>query len=130
MYDRNKFRNWMTDISHAATYQCYDGLFYGEEGAKRFARECGAALPDFSRTEKDLQDMCSSTYSGICVIAYNLRPPIDSKEWRKGLYEGINKAMQIKPVPIPENYRPMNRGLDSSPDSYKAMWRGQGRSIE
>ena len=99
----------MADISHAATYQCYDGLYYGEEGAKRFARECGAALPDFSRTEKDLRAMCSSTYSGICVIAYRLRPPIDATEWQNGLNEGINKAMQIKPVPIPENYRPMNR---------------------
>lgn len=129
MYDRNEFRNWMTELSHAAMLQCHDGLYAGADGCKRFARETGAALPNFSRVEKDLRDMCSSTYSGICVIAYRLKPPIDAKEWYNSLREGIGKAMEIKPVPVPENYQPAKRGLDSSPDSYKAVWRGERRSI-
>lgn len=117
----------MSELSNAAMWQCHDGLYVGVEGCKRFARETGAALPDFSRDEKDLKDMCSSTYSGICVIAYQLKPPINANEWYKNLRVGVSKAMEIKTIPIPENYKPVERGLDSSPDSYKAVWRGKGR---
>lgn len=70
--------------------------------------------------------MKTSTYSGICVIAYNLRPPIDAKDWCKGLDEGINAALAIKQVPKPDNYRPAYRMSMGEIEETKARWRAKG----
>ena len=65
-----------------------DGLYSGVEGAKRFARECGPALLDFENPK----GLISGTYSGICVRAYNLKPPIAAKEWAAELIKGMERA--------------------------------------
>ena len=84
------FSDWMSSVARAATRHCLDptGLYYGPEGAKRLARECGPALLDFADGERN----ASSTYSGICVIAYDLKPPIDAKVWLRELKKGMEKA--------------------------------------
>lgn len=124
------FNRWMREIANAAVRHCHDGMYVGEDGAKRFAREVGVALPDFSKDDKDLRYMMPSTYSGICVIAYDLRPPIDSKVWFTEMRKGIKAALEVVPVPMPEDYKPAPLRLDSSPDSYKAMWAGDAREGE
>lgn len=125
------FNRWMRTEVQACMRHCHDGeLYAGEDGARRFAREVGACLPDFSKDEKDLQDMMSSTYSGICVIAYQLKPPVDAKAWFAEMRKGIQAALEIVPVPMPENYKPRPVGTDSSPEGYKARWRGEAMKGE
>ena len=84
------FTAWMSRVSSAAKHLCLqeDGLYYGVEGAKRFARECGPALLDFPDGEKQ----AAATYSGICVRAYDLRPPIDAGIWLTELKKGMSRA--------------------------------------
>lgn len=84
------FGIWMTRVRLAAMRHCLDpdGLYYGPEGAKRLARECGPALLDFPNPES----LIASTYSGICVTAYDLRPPIDASTWLDELRKGMNRA--------------------------------------
>lgn len=89
------FDDYMSRIRSAAKRHCMleDGVFYGKDGAKRFARECGPALVDFSSDPRNIQDMISSTYSGICVIAYGLKPPINAGEWFKAMREGVENEL-------------------------------------
>lgn len=87
------FGEWMVRTRIAASRHCYgDGIFAGVEGAKRFARECGPALLDFEDAKHSAESLAQNTYSGICVIAYQLRPPIDAKEWLKNIREGCERA--------------------------------------
>ena len=90
MTDNASFLNWMTNVRLAAMRHCLDenGIYHGVEGAKRLARECGPALLDFPDGEKYI----SSTYSGICVMAYDLRPPIDADVWFAELRKGLEHA--------------------------------------
>ena len=88
---RADFSAWMRRTAMAASAHCYspDSLFYGPEGAKRLGRECGPALLDFGEYgEKEM----GATYSAICVIAYQLRPPIDAKDWLAAVREGYERA--------------------------------------
>lgn len=88
------FNSWMSSIAHAAMRICADpdSQYYGVDGAKRLARECGPALLDFPDGIKNI----GSTYSGICVIAYRLNPPIDAKDWLASVREGYEKAVAYK----------------------------------
>lgn len=88
---RVKFNEWMRRTAVAASSHCYspDSLYYGPEGAKRLARECGPALLDFGEFGID---NISATYSAICVIAYRLCPPIDAKDWLVSVREGYDRA--------------------------------------
>ena len=122
--DHSAFQHWTREIVSASMRHCHDGMYVGEEGAKRFAREVGASLPDFSKEENDLRDMMSGTYSAICVIAYNLKPPIDAKLWLEEMRKGIRAVLNVVPTPMPLNYQPAPQRMDSSPESYRAMWRG------
>lgn len=84
------FTNLMSTMAQVAKRHCINegGLYYGIEGAKRFARECGPALLDFPGGERN----AGSTYSGICVRAYDLRPPIDAKIWMAEPKKGMERA--------------------------------------
>ena len=88
---RLAFNDWMRRTAMAASSHCYspDSLFYGPEGAKRLGRECGPALLDFG--EYGIKNI-GATYSAICVIAYQLKPPIDTKDWLESVREGYNRA--------------------------------------
>lgn len=84
------FSDYMQRVVGVACRHCLkkDGVYTEKEGAARFARECGPALLDFANPES----LVSSTYSGICVRAYNLKPPIDAKEWNKNIVIGMDRA--------------------------------------
>lgn len=91
--EKANFGEWMIRTRLAASRHCYgDGIFAGAEGAKRFARECGPALLDFEDAKHSADGLAQSTYSGICVIAYQLRPPVDADEWLKNIREGCERA--------------------------------------
>ena len=85
------FNEYMSKISRAAMRHCVEGGMYaGKEGCLRLAREVGYALPDFSIKKAELFEMMSRTYSGVCVIAYRLKPPVDAKEWNNEIVKAIN----------------------------------------
>jgi len=90
---RVQFSYWMRRVANAltGTYELtHDGGVYeGTEGAKRLGRECGPALLDFG--EYGIKNI-GATYSGICVIGYNLKPPIDAGDWLNAVREGYEKA--------------------------------------
>lgn len=65
------------------------GLYEGEEGCLRLAREYGYGLKDYS--EKEQLNIIHNSYSSLCVIFYNLKPPINAKEWITEIDKVINK---------------------------------------
>ena len=89
-----RFDDYMASIRSAASRHCIDGIYRGRDGAKQFARECGYALPDFSSDEREIQEMISKSYSGICVIAYALKPPINAKEWANAMRDGAMSELE------------------------------------
>lgn len=95
---QDSFRYWMRSVASAAMHQCLDpdGLYYGSEGCKRLARECGYAIPDFSQDKRTQDDYISLTYSTICVTAYNLKPPIDAKDWLDNMRIGRDRVITDK----------------------------------
>ena len=56
-----------------------DSPYYGQDGCLRLAREYGYGLRGYA--EKEAVDALRSSYGLICVIGYNLKPPVDAKEW-------------------------------------------------
>lgn len=89
------FSSWMRSVAMAASvhYWSPGSLYYGPEGAKRLGRECGPALLDFGEYGKK---NISATYSGICVIAYQLKPPVDAKIWLAAVCEGYERARSYR----------------------------------
>jgi hypothetical protein len=59
-------------------------IYHGREGALRLAREYGYGLNDSPYHEA--KEALQASYGIICVKGYNLKPPIDAKEW-------VNAAM-------------------------------------
>jgi hypothetical protein len=59
-----------------------------EKGALRLAREYGYGLNDFPAKERD--DMIHDSYSSLCVRFYDLKPPINAKEWIQEIKKMIN----------------------------------------
>lgn len=56
-------------------------IYAGREGCLRLAREFGAGLKDYAKEERER--VMKESYSFLCVRLYNLRPPVDAKEWAK-----------------------------------------------
>ena len=56
------------------------GMYADKEGCLRLAREYGYALRDF-KDERQIREDIQASYGVLCVRAYNLRPPVDAKEW-------------------------------------------------
>lgn len=89
---RQRFQTWMRNTCMAASHLCRDGELYGGvNGCRRFARECAPAILDFG--EYGEHNM-GSTYSAICVIAYDLRPPVDAGKWLGWMREKLNEMKQ------------------------------------
>ena len=124
------FNTYMNDVRSAATLHCRDGGIYaGADGCKRFAREVGYALLDFTKDEKEMRDLASRTYSGICVISYRLNPPINSKEWLKSMHDGIKRRIEYdstRKVFVPsEDYMPVQTTYLDSVEVYKSQFIGR-----
>jgi len=60
-------------------------LYHGKEGCLRLAREYGSGLADYPKNER--LNALRSSYSILCVRGYNLKPPIDAKEWTMAVHE-------------------------------------------
>ena len=87
-----QMNGWAAQVKSAAFRHCYPGGIYeGSDGARRLARECGIALADFGEAG---EYFIPNTYSTICVLAYNLKPPIDAKVWNTEMRESYNEQMQ------------------------------------
>ena len=87
----DSFNDWMSKTRAAASHLCVDGgLYAGVDGCRRFARECAPAILDFEDGFKNI----SATYSGICVIAYDLRPPVDAKQWLGWIREKLGEEAE------------------------------------
>jgi len=65
------------DALRVAVFQT--DLYSGKEGCLRLAREYGRGLADYP--EKEALEALRASYGLICVIGYNMKPPIDAKEW-------------------------------------------------
>lgn len=120
----DSLNEYMSRISHVAMIHCRaGGLYEGVEGAKRLARECAPALLDFPNGEREM----GSTYSGICVIAYWLKPPIDAKTWMTEMRAALEKYKAERVItPMPENYKPAPMATHLNEIEHKkAMWRGE-----
>lgn len=88
--------NYMKNIRLACGTKLAEtnGVYSGKEGHLRLARECGYALNDF--TEKERREILTSSYSNIYVIACNLKPLLDAKEWIEELTKGYKKSLDYK----------------------------------
>lgn len=83
-YMENVYR--ALQINHENLRKFYEG----ERGALRLAREIGYGLNDFPVEQHN--DVLTSSYSYLCVRFYNLKPPINAKEWiREMKNQIINK---------------------------------------
>lgn len=90
------FNHWMSATRGAARHLCRDGeLYAGVNGCRRFARECAPAILDFGEYG---EQHISATYSGICVIAYDLKPPVDAGVWLKWMREKLIEEKGMRGV--------------------------------
>ena len=95
---RKSFFDWMSSIAHISARHCLDpeSVYHGVDGCKRLAKECGCAIPDFTLDEKEQDNLISSTYSAICVIAYGLNPPVNANKWFEWMRIGRDNAMECR----------------------------------
>lgn len=63
-------------------------LYEGKNGCLRLAREFGYGFNDFPKDQH--RDIISSSYGYLCVRFYNLKPPVDAKDWVKEIISQIN----------------------------------------
>ena len=77
----NEAKKYLDDMDSAITDKLVnpDSIYYGIAGHERFARECGYALNDFSKTDRT--EIASASYGKLYVKHCNLKPILDSKEW-------------------------------------------------
>jgi hypothetical protein len=68
-------------------------LYQGVEGARRIAREYGAGLADYP--EEQARDYIRKSYD-VCFHGYDLRPPIDAKDWNREVMAGYTRAKNRK----------------------------------
>ncbi len=70
------------------------GSYGGKSGHLRFARETGAALPDFN--DEGQKEVQHSSYSVIYVRTCLLRPILDAKDWVAALLIGKQHSEEIR----------------------------------
>ena len=92
MYSVKEAGDYLHVMEDAARGICTnpDGLYYGIDGHKRLARECGYALNDFDEIGR--KEILSSSYGTIYMIACNLHPLIDAKKWMGIMRSQIKKS--------------------------------------
>lgn len=81
MFNKKDAHEYMTRMKNAVGSHLInpDSIYYGEEGHRRFARECGYALNDFD--EEGQNEILHGSYGSIYVIGCALKPILDAKEW-------------------------------------------------
>lgn len=73
-----------------------NGLYQGKAGCMRLAREYGHALVDFRDDPVRVKEEVSSSYSVLCVRVYQLRPPVDAKEWNREIWASYERGRSEK----------------------------------
>ena len=66
-----------------------DTLYSNREGHLRLARECGIALDDFNKNERE--HILKSSYGSLYVRGCNLKPILGNKEWVNEMLDSYNK---------------------------------------
>jgi len=70
------------------------GPYSGREGALRLAREYGYGLAGYP--EKEALDAIGRSYGMICVIGYDLKPPVNAKEWVREVRKGMERRKEVR----------------------------------
>ena len=70
------------------------GPYSGREGALRLAQEYGYGLAEYP--EKEAFDALGRSYGMICVIGYDLKPPLDAKEWVREVRKGMERRKEVR----------------------------------
>jgi len=119
--DMKQFNDWMSSVARAAIHLCFNdmgsfetAIYSGESGAKHFAEECGYAIPDFTLNQKQQNNLIASTYSGICCIAYMLKPPVNAAEWLKHMRIGRDREMERRNIRVRMTDRDKNEGCTNA----------------
>lgn len=88
--DRETVQTYVTAVRNAAKRHCIaeNGIYSGKNGALRLGREFGYGLGDFGQVG---YDEIQSTYPALCVISYDLKPPVDASEWIAAVREGFHE---------------------------------------
>jgi hypothetical protein len=68
-------------------------VFSGKNGAEYFAKEYGAGLAWYP--EEQAREYIRKSYS-MCVIGYDLKPPINAKDWLRAVNTGYDRAKNRK----------------------------------
>ena len=74
-------REYMENVFRAiqANHHNLQQNYEGKSGALKFAREFGYGLNDFPVEQR--KDILTSSYGYLCVRLYDLKPPVDAKQW-------------------------------------------------
>jgi hypothetical protein len=73
-------RDYLINVRQALQVSlAHSNIYEGREGALRLAREIGACLNDSS--PKEAYAGMRDSYNYVCVIGYNLKPPVNADEW-------------------------------------------------
>ena len=76
----NKLSDYIKNVQQAlAIARSNTHIYEGIDGALRLAREIGYCLRDSD--DKEAKDYFDRSYNEICVIGYDLKPPVNKKEW-------------------------------------------------
>lgn len=67
-----------------------DGIYSGASGCKALARDFGLGLSCFD--SKQINEELHDSYGRLCVRAYNLKPPIDAKDWMDNIRIGLERG--------------------------------------
>lgn len=78
-------------------------VYDGKEGALRLAREYGAGLADSlpEQAEKEMRN--SLSYNDICVIGYDLKPPLNVSEWQQEVRFSYEDTIKEKGIDVTWN---------------------------
>ncbi|KTF59850.1 MULTISPECIES: hypothetical protein [Bacillus amyloliquefaciens group] len=76
----NTYKNYLINVREALqTSLGQSNVYVGRDGALRLAREIGFCLNDFNPAQARLA--LGDSYNLVCVMGYDLQPPLDKKDW-------------------------------------------------
>lgn len=87
--------DYLKKLQNALIYSLnQSNLYRGKEGALRLAREIGSILKELD--DKTANEYFNRSYNEICVIGYNLKPPVNKKEWDKEILKKWKGNQNVK----------------------------------
>lgn len=94
-----KAKQYLDNIYRAMRANGYNlrELYAGKSGALRLAREIGFGFNDSLREGESLKSIKSAaqdSYSMLCIRFYQLKPPVDAKDWIKTM---LSQVQEVSP---------------------------------